>query len=317
MSTMKTIQANNRKKRLLIFRVLAILLTVLLVAVTGSEFIPAWVLGDPGMSIHLWHIAELLALLSILLGGTLLSLLHKPEEKSLLAQFFVLSMIVASIALMPFEIRTGVLLLIMVLFIAAFPNFRALLSFSRQGPISISLLVISFLMALLLTPTAYHELQWQILGMTMHDPHAMEIHWIGSALLMGLLVLGGILAATRRPGWKMLGIIVGITYSYLGVTAMMIQDSYAGSWSGGYGLIAILAGGWYIIGSLAGAQMLREAEVARELAAFPRDEDEDEFISSSTLDENSVTEKVSEVETVTRKTQTAQPPETQELTEAL
>jgi len=244
MSTTTTQQTGNRKKRLFIFRVFALLLTIMFVGITSSEFIPAWILGDPAMSIHLWHIAELLALLSILLGGTLLSLLHRPEEKPLLAQFFVLSMIAASIALMPFDIRTGVLPIILVLFIAAFPDFRALLSFPRQGPISIPLLVVSFLMAWLLAPTAYHELQWQIIGMTTHDPHAQELHWIGSVLLMGLLVLGGILSATRRPGWEVLGIIVGITYCYLGVTAMIIQDGYAGSWSGGYGLIAIIAGGW-------------------------------------------------------------------------
>ncbi len=82
------------------------------------------------------------------------------------------------------------------------------------------------------------------------DAHALVLHWIGSVLLMALLVLAGVLSATRRPGWEALGIITGVTYCFLGVTAMILQDAYAGSWSGGLGLIAIIAGVWYIIISL-------------------------------------------------------------------
>jgi hypothetical protein len=243
------------------------------VAVAGAEYIQAWVLRDPAESVHLWHIAELVALLGILLGGTLLSLMHRPQDKPLLAQFFVISMVLCAIGIMPFQIKAAALLIIMVLFIAAYPRFRALLSFSRQGPISLSLLWFSLLLTFLLAPIAWRELQWQIIGMAEGDTHALVLHWIGSVLLMVLLVLAGVLSATKRPGWHVLGIITGATYCYLGVTAMILQDAYAGSWSGGLGLITIIAGVWYIIISLRGAHMLRVAERTRtsasRLAALP------------------------------------------------
>jgi hypothetical protein len=42
-----------------------------------------------------------------------------------------------------------------------------------------------------------------------------------------LLILGGSLAATRRPGWHALAIIVGLAYFYLGSMAFLLPD-YAG-----------------------------------------------------------------------------------------
>ncbi len=311
MFTMKTPRASGSNRRLLIFRIVAVIIALLFVAVAGSEFIPAWIMGNPAMSIHLWHIAELLALLGILLGGTLLALLHRPQGQPLLAQFFVLSMIISSIALMPFEIKAGALLIIMVLFSAAFPRFRTLLRFPRQGPISYPLLALSLLLAWMLAPIAYREIQWQIIGMVTGDVHALELHWIGSALLMGLLVLAGILTATRVYGWKELGIITGVTYCYLGVTGMMLQASYPGSWSGGYGLIAIIAGFWYIIGSFAGAQLLREADIAHKqpLASIRKDV----AVQLSARDKDLVMEKVGEVGAVPKWTRTAPLPETQKL----
>ena len=258
--------SSGRNWRLGIFRSFATLIALAFMAVSGTEFVQAWILGDPAESIHLWHIAELVALLSILLAGTLFSLLHRPEEKPLLAQFFVLSMGISAIGIMPFEIKAGVLLLIMVLFLTAYPRFRTLLNNRRQGPISWPLLVASLLLTVMLAPRAYQEIQWQILGMAEKDIHALDLHWIGSAVLMILLWLSGILAATRIAGWKELSIITGATYCYLGVTAMFLQDGYAGSWSGGYGLIAITAGVFYIIAAFAGAALMRNAQHTRKAA---------------------------------------------------
>ena len=260
--------SSGRNWRLGLFRSVATVVALAFMAVSGSEFVKAWILGDPAESIHLWHIAELVALLSILLGGTLFSLLHQPEEKPLLAQFFVLSMGISAIGIMPFEIKAGVLLLIMVLFLATYPRFRILLNSRPQGPISWTLLVASLLLTVMLAPRAYQEIQWQIIGMVEKDIHALDLHWIGSAVLMILLFLSGILSATRIAGWKELSIITGATYCYLGVTAMFLQDGYAGSWSGGYGFIAITAGVFYIIAAFAGAALIRNAQRTRKADAL-------------------------------------------------
>jgi len=62
----------------------------------------------------------------------------------------------------------------------------------------------------------------QITGMTEQDAHALQFHWIGSALLYVLLILAGVLASTKRPGWKRLAIVTGITYIFLAGIALLV-----------------------------------------------------------------------------------------------
>jgi hypothetical protein len=231
------------------FSLLISLFAFALFAAGGFEFYNAWIIREPGQDPHLWHISELVAL-AILLGGTLLTLLRQPEKKPLLAQFLVLGMSILAVGVMFFEIKAAALFIVLGLFIALYPDTRALLSFSREGRISKPLLGLTVLMAFFLAPIAVKEIQWQIMGMTENDAHALLLHWIGSALLMILLVLAGELTSMKRPGWKQLGIITGLTYCFLGVIAMILQSGYAGSWGGGGGLFAIIAGVWYILFTL-------------------------------------------------------------------
>jgi hypothetical protein len=228
-------------------------LAVALLIGGSFEFIPAWILRDPVDEIHLWHIAELGALSAIFLGGIVLSLLRQPEEKPLLAQFFVLSGIILALSVTPFEMKAAVVLPIAGLFALAYPNRNGLLSFAREGSISISLLVLSLLFTLFLMPVVWRETQYQIVGMTQNDVHALLLHWIGSATLIVLLVLAGFLSSTKRPGWKELAVITGATYCYLGVIAMIVPGD-AGSWGETGGLFAIIGGVLYILFTLAAAQ---------------------------------------------------------------
>src|SRR5579872_4459288 len=88
----------------MIFTALAGILTVVLIVAGTFEFIPAWFLKNPPDQPHLWHIAELSALAIFLLGGCMLGMLRKPEEKPLLAQFVVLSTILLAIGIAPFNL---------------------------------------------------------------------------------------------------------------------------------------------------------------------------------------------------------------------
>ena len=180
----------------------------------------------------------------------MLTLLRQPEKKPLLAQFLVLALSILAVGVMFFEIRAAALFIVIGLFITLYPDSRALLSFSREGRISLPILGLTVLMALFLAPVAVREIQWQIMGMTEGDMHALLLHWIGSALLMILLVLAGELTSMKRAGWKQLGIITGVTYCFLGVIAMILQSDYAGSWGGAGGLFAVIAGVWYILFTL-------------------------------------------------------------------
>jgi len=253
--TLKNVIEQWRSKS---FMLLTGVLALALLAGGTFEFIPAWILRNPSDVIHLWHIAELGALSAIFLGGIMLALLRQPEEKPLLAQFFVIGGVILALSIAPFEIKGAALLLIVALFALVYPNRRGLLSFSREGSTSKALLALSLLFAVFLLPVAWRETQWQIVGMTQNDVHALLLHWIGSAALIVLLILAGLLSSTKRPGWKELGVITGATYCYLGVIAMIVPGD-AGSWGYTGGLFSIIGGVLYMLFTLVEVQSARVA----------------------------------------------------------
>jgi MFS family permease len=246
MGTTQTYEAERRRKRLLWFTFLAGSLTLILLFAGLFEFIPAWILKNPLDQIHLWHIAELTALTLLLLGGTMFGLVLYPQEQPLLAQFFVLALLIATICIVPFDVRGAVCLPLAALVSLAYPDRRALLSFKQTGPISKVLFTATLVFAVCMDPVIWQEVNYQVLGMSGGDPHAQLLHWIGSALLMILLIVAGLLASTRRPGWKTLSAVTGITYCFLGVIAML-TEGYAGSWGQFGGLFATFGGVLYIM----------------------------------------------------------------------
>ena len=235
--------ASPQARRSMVFTILAGALTVILVIAGTFEFIPAWFLKNPPDQPHLWHIAELSALAGFLLGGCMLGMLRKPEEKPLLAQFIVLSTILLAIGIAPFNLGGLGLLVITFLFILMYPDRRALLRVGRTGRLSLPLLGLTILYFIFLDPVIHQEIYLQVIGMT-NDVHAMRLHWIGSALLLILLLIAGFMAATKGPGWKWLATITAINYIFLGVISMIVPD-YAGSWAEWCGLVSIFGGVLY------------------------------------------------------------------------
>jgi hypothetical protein len=77
------------------------------------------------------------------------------------------------------------------LFAAAYPSVRGLVSFSREGAFSLSLLVLSLLGVVFLASIGWRELHWQLAGALAHDEHALNHHWLTTVLLAMLLVLAG------------------------------------------------------------------------------------------------------------------------------
>jgi hypothetical protein len=80
--------------------------------------------------------------------------------------------------------------------------------------------------AFLIHPT-YLALSYQILYPS--SEHSEHYHWVGATALAIALSLGGLLAATRRPGWRALAALVGAAYTYLGFAAIA-APTHAGSW---------------------------------------------------------------------------------------
>ncbi len=230
-------------------------------------------LGDllllPGQSgfpsiIHHWHEVQSGAFTVILLGGSLLALLWKPHTKPFVMQYLLLSI---GIVCLLFATATGIgfmplVLVIGLAFIAilafAYPKPRDLLSFRRNASLSYPLLAITIVAAILLAPIIARELNYQILGMTQQDVHALNYHWLTSVVLALLLILGGSLAATRRPGWRAVACIIGIAYLYLGSMALLLPD-YAGSWGTIGGVLGLLGGLGYMSVILFEVQRTRRA----------------------------------------------------------
>jgi hypothetical protein len=235
--------AHPRARRSMFFTVLTGVLSVVLLFAGTFEFIPAWFLKNPPDQPHLWHIAELSALAVFLLGGCMLGMLRNPQEKPLLAQFIVLSTILLAIGIAPFNLGGLGLLVVTFLFILTYPDRRALLHVDRTGRLSLPLLGLTILYFIFLDPVIHQEIYLQVIGMT-NDVHAMRLHWIGSALLLILLLIAGFMAATRGRGWKWLATITGVNYIFLGVISMIVPD-YAGSWAEWCGLVSIFGGVLY------------------------------------------------------------------------
>jgi hypothetical protein len=136
-----------------------------------------------------------------------------------------------------------------------YPAPRTLLDFSRSGSISRPLLALTLLAAVLLAPSMWRSLLWQVQGVG--DEHATVYHWIAGFEHTVILLVAGVLASTKRPGWQTLGIITGVVFLYLGLVALSVPDQ-AGSWGIIGGILGLVGGAGYI-----GAHCSRRAERCR------------------------------------------------------
>ncbi len=223
--------------------------------------------GQPGFPsiIHRWHEAEAGVMTVILFGGSMLVLLWKPLRNVVLAQFLVLGIAIVALGFTaftgagfnPLALLAGAVFISM--FLAVYPSVRALRSFSREGSPSLLLLALSIIAAVLLAPVAWQELHMQMVGMSMGDVHALNYHWLSSVALSLWLVLAGLLSATKRPGWHILGFLTGSAFFYLGAAASALPD-YAGSWGTTGGMLAMLGGLGYVFVTLFEMRMSRQKQ---------------------------------------------------------
>jgi hypothetical protein len=264
MSALTKSQGEAKRWHIILFDAIAGLLILLMLFASGRDLLLLPDQSGFASIIHRWHEAQSGAFMTILLAGSLLALLWKPQTKPLVMQYILLSIGIFCIL---FATATGagfmpIVLVVGVVFIAilaaAYPRPRDLLSFRSDASLSYPLLAVTVVAAILLAPIIARELNYQILGMTQQDVHALNYHWLTSVALALLLILGGSLSATRRPGWRALAVIIGIAYLYLGSMALLLPD-YAGSWGTIGGVLGLLAGLAYIGVTLFEFQRARRA----------------------------------------------------------
>ena len=267
MATAAVSTTKRRDWRLIIWRSVAALGALLfLIALPGLlALIEPWLLittDHPGYTAegHRFHEAHWGVIHGLLYAGCLIALLRKPREQPLLVQFFGVAVLIETIGYALVSSPDPMMLAILAIVIAAYPAPRALVSVSRAGPVSIPLLGLSVLLAALLLPDVGRLAHLQLAGLG--GEHATENHWILTANLEMMLIVGGLLAATRRPGWQALGVIVGLALVYLGVASISLPY-YAGSWNLWGGALATV-GGWGFIGAT--LWEARHTEARRKLA---------------------------------------------------
>ena len=154
-----------------------------------------------------------------------------------------LAVILAAPILLPFEPSLLFVMVPVFITIAAYPNPRAIFDFSRDGPGSRSLLILTVMSALLLVPYMVRLELLQIRGVG--GEHATAVQWASDVEHAIFLLLACLLASTKRPGWQVLSMLSGVVFLYLGIAAIVLPN-HAGSWGLAGGVASMLGGLLYI-----------------------------------------------------------------------
>ena len=255
MSTNAIIDVKRWDWRRIIFTILAGVVTFFLLTNLFRLAAPWASMGwyphdDPRQlnpELHRWHEAMWGAVTGILNAGVLLSLLWRPRETPLLIQFIAFVVIGAALIVLPFEPGLIFVIFMLTLVIVTYPRPRALLDFSREGPLSRPLLIFSLVAAVLLVPYMVRLELWQIRGIG--GEHAIANQWVSDVEHSSFLLIAMFLASTKRPGWQILSILTGIVFIYLGIAALALPNQ-AGSWGVAGGVIALLGGLLYLVVSI-------------------------------------------------------------------
>jgi hypothetical protein len=126
-----------------------------------------------------------------------------------------------------------------VLMLVLYPRSRDLFSLKGDGRLSRPLLALAVVISMLLLWDAVRNLQWQWVGIG--GESARRYFWLQTALANLTLAIAGGLTAIKRPGWQVLGVLLGLGYLYLGMVALTIAPEI-GSWGTVGGAVAALVG---------------------------------------------------------------------------
>ena len=240
------ISPQRRDWRTIVFRGVALLITFFVLGLSGmaTNLLAPWALigpfpaSDYTPELHRWHSVDIAALFALLVCGSLLALLPRPRRAPLLAQFILLALgIAVAVGVWPFAAEIVIpCVVIAILFIASYPGTRALVTVRGADTSSRPLLALAVLAGLPLLCNAWTDLHLQHTDLS---EHAHNFHWTGGGALALTLAVGGFLVASRRPGWRILGTILSLTYLYLGGAALTIP-SHDGSWGYAGGALALV-----------------------------------------------------------------------------
>lgn len=227
-------------------------LGLLLLLTTGTYLVVPWQhhadIHDPTVAVplmHLWHYAQAGMHSTLLMAAPVLLSAWRPRQRVLLMQFVVVAVGVLAVMLLPWRPKDALTVTIMFgVLTALYPDLRSLVSRPRFHGASRPLLGLT----LLCSPFLVYESVWlvrlQVLG---HGgDHATAGHWIAAASIPLTIIVAGLFAASKRPSWRSLGSIAGVSLLYLGAAAFGLRG-FDGSWGPTGGGAALVAGVAYLI----------------------------------------------------------------------
>jgi hypothetical protein len=238
--------ATTGGKRRIIFPILAgILALVGFILLDGvREGIAPWSLHvdyDNQPEVSRWHYLAHGATVGVLLAGSMLALVWQPARKPLLVQMYVLGFLTLALVYGtkdPASIAgfLPVVLVIAGILFAAFPDRRALLRVPRPGASKL-MLGLTAVAAIGMAPAVVRAFTH------LYDKPAFEgavepERWGADIIMSFVLIIAGLLVSSKGGGWRVLGVIVGINFFYIGLAALTIPDQ-PGSWGTIGGLLSI------------------------------------------------------------------------------
>ena len=245
-----------------IFGVLIVLYYLIFIEALTEGLLPWVTIGCPAcdatnpnynLELYRWFGAQHGALVGILYSGSLIALLWKPRNNPLLLQFFIIGFILFSATFFFFSLGDSDLLNLafqifcffivpLIILALTYPGKGLWSNIFKQAEYHWSILLLTLVAFVLLIPQT-----WQHATLQLNSDHefATYFRYAGSVNLFLGLISSGIVAATRKPGWKQLTILIGITYIYLGIAAITIPDQPE-SWGTYWGILSIIGGIAYL-----------------------------------------------------------------------
>jgi hypothetical protein len=171
----------------------------------------------------------------------MLALVWQPARKPLLVQMYVLGFLTLALVYGtkdPASIAgfLPVVLVIAGILFAAFPDRRALLRVPRPGASKL-MLGLTAVAAIGMAPAVVRAFTH------LYDKPAFEgavepERWGADIIMSFVLIIAGLLVSSKGGGWRVLGVIVGINFFYIGLAALTIPDQ-PGSWGTIGGILSI------------------------------------------------------------------------------
>ena len=236
----------------LLFPLISGAVGLLLVIQQAANFLVPWMphaaIHDPKVAapaMHLWHYAQGGMHGLLLLALPLLLLVWRPRQQVVLMQYLLVSGALLAAIIAPVH-RMDVVPVIIVLAVLTvlYPGIRGLAARLTLRHLSRPLMALTLVVSPFLLRESARLVWWQIHGVG--GDHATAGHWIAAATIPLTLIVAGLLAATRGPGWRVVGTIAGLSFLYLGAAAIALPR-YDGSWGTGGGAASLLVGAAYLL----------------------------------------------------------------------